>query len=229
MYSQNKKYHLPPIYTSPYPFHFLTLFTLTQTHTLKKKKNTNVVMTRTYRFLSNVVLAESPEEASIKSDFVFIVAALLCALVCVVGLIAVAHCAWLRRRAMATGHASSAAAANKGIEKKYVDTIPKFPYDSSAKKANNNNDDCVICLVEYADGDEIRVLPQCGHGFHIGCIDKWLGSHSSCPSCRQIVVIDKCKKCGGFPKITPGNILIVTEHEHSGGSGSGSGSGSVSK
>ncbi|KAJ0693779.1 putative transcription factor C2H2 family [Helianthus annuus] len=184
-------------------------------------------MTRTYRFLSNVVTAESPEEASIKSDFVFILAALLCALVCVVGLIAVAHCAWLRRRAMANrtpGHASSAA-ANKGIEKKYVDTIPKFPYDSSAKKANNN-DDCVICLVEYADGDEIRVLPQCGHGFHIGCIDKWLGSHSSCPSCRQIVVIDKCKKCGGFPKITAGNILIVTEHEHSDG---GSGSGSFSK
>jgi hypothetical protein len=48
------------------------------------------------------------------------------------------------------------------------------------------------------DEDEIRVLPQCGHAFHVCCIDTWLGSHSSCPSCRQILVVARCQKCGGF-------------------------------
>ncbi|GAB2300476.1 hypothetical protein Dimus_034519 [Dionaea muscipula] len=34
----------------------------------------------------------------------------------------------------------------------------------------------------FVAGDEIRMLPQCGRGFHVVCIDTWLVSHSSCPS-----------------------------------------------
>ncbi|KAJ8506229.1 hypothetical protein OPV22_007115 [Ensete ventricosum] len=30
---------------------------------------------------------------------------------------------------------------------------------------------------------------QCGHGFHVGCVDAWLHSHSSCPSCRRVLVV----------------------------------------
>ncbi|KAJ0086630.1 hypothetical protein Patl1_07137 [Pistacia atlantica] len=26
---------------------------------------------------------------------------------------------------------------------------------------------------EFIEGDEMRMLPQCGHGFHVVCIDKW--------------------------------------------------------
>lgn len=32
---------------------------------------------------------------------------------------------------------------------------------------------CYICLVEYDEGDFMRVLP-CHHDFHQTCIDKWL-------------------------------------------------------
>jgi len=41
----------------------------------------------------------APPEAAVavESDFVVILAALLCALICVVGLVAIARCAWLRR------------------------------------------------------------------------------------------------------------------------------------
>ncbi|KAA8532089.1 hypothetical protein F0562_006769 [Nyssa sinensis] len=144
--------------------------------------------------------AEPPEAVAVESDFVVILAALLCALICVVGLIAVARCAWLRRGAAVNGRSSVQASANKGLKKKTLQLLPKFTYDSAAK--GKFSAECAICLAEYADGEEIRVLPQCGHGFHVTCIDTWLGSRSSCPSCRQILVVTRCRKCGEFPEIT---------------------------
>ncbi|KAG1326393.1 putative RING-H2 finger protein ATL74 [Cocos nucifera] len=44
---------------------------------------------------------------------------------------------------------------------------------------------CAICLSDFADGEKIRVLPACSHRFHVGCIDAWLLSHCSCPTCRH--------------------------------------------
>ncbi|KAG1361931.1 putative RING-H2 finger protein ATL72 [Cocos nucifera] len=44
---------------------------------------------------------------------------------------------------------------------------------------------CPVCLGDYAAGEEVRVLPKCGHMFHKDCIDRWLISRSSsCPICR---------------------------------------------
>ena len=46
---------------------------------------------------------------------------------------------------------------------------------------------CPICLVEYEEGDEIRTLP-CDHYFHKDCVDSWMSSHISCPTCRDLVI-----------------------------------------
>nr|XP_043634310.1 RING-H2 finger protein ATL8-like [Erigeron canadensis] len=188
-------------------------------------------MTRPYRFLSTidkpVAIADPPSAAAVESDFVVILAALLCALICVVGLIAVARCAWLRRASVASSTATqNPQVANKGLKKKVIEVLPKFIYDSKKVNKGSNNtcekllsNDCAICLAEYIDGDEIRVLPQCGHGFHVDCIDMWLGSHSSCPSCRQILVATvRCETCGGFPTKSIAN----KDRQHSTGSSSSS-------
>ncbi|XP_022721680.1 RING-H2 finger protein ATL80-like [Durio zibethinus] len=159
-------------------------------------------MSRPFRLLAaanSPATSQPPPEqaATVDSDLVVIFAALICALICVLGLIAVARCAWLRR--LSGGSASSSRTtppANKGLKKKILKFLPKatFSDEFSAKFS-----DCAICLTEFVVGDEIRVLPQCGHGFHVPCIDTWLGSHSSCPSCRQIFVVDRCLKCGVLP------------------------------
>ncbi|TKY58389.1 RING-H2 finger protein ATL80 [Spatholobus suberectus] len=162
-------------------------------------------MTRALRLLQSAA-APPPEAAAAESDFVVILAALLCALVCVVGLIAVARCAWLRRGPVAGAGASPAtptATANKGLKKKVVDSLPKFTYidgDGSRCKWLASSE-CAICLTEFAAGDEVRVLPQCGHGFHVACVDTWLASHSSCPSCRAPFAVARCQKCGHFPAV----------------------------
>lgn len=46
--------------------------------------------------------------------------------------------------------------------------------------------ECAICLSEFVEGEGIRVLEKCKHGFHVQCIRKWLDSRSSCPTCRSI-------------------------------------------
>ncbi|WOL16838.1 hypothetical protein Cni_G25626 [Canna indica] len=142
--------------------------------------------------------AEAPQPLAVDSDVVVILAALLCALICVVGLALVARCAWLRR-----GTAGAAPAPQcKGLKKKALRALPKVSYDAStAAVADGRLAECPICLAEFVEGDEIRILPQCGHGFHVGCIDTWLGSHSSCPSCRRVLVVaaaqpSRCQRCG---------------------------------
>ncbi|GAA0161948.1 hypothetical protein LIER_39325 [Lithospermum erythrorhizon] len=43
---------------------------------------------------------------------------------------------------------------------------------------------CVICLGEYEEKEVLRIMPRCGHTFHLSCIDVWLKRQSTCPVCR---------------------------------------------
>ncbi|XVF68691.1 hypothetical protein PTKIN_Ptkin11bG0021800 [Pterospermum kingtungense] len=64
---------------------------------------------------------------------------------------------------------------------------------SQFKKGNReeppwmSNTDCAVCLAEFEEGEWLRHLPNCTHGFHISCVDTWFQSHSSCPLCRSSV------------------------------------------
>lgn len=43
----------------------------------------------------------------------------------------------------------------------------------ASKRKKEENEECTICLEDFMDKDELRVLP-CNHQFHIICIDSWL-------------------------------------------------------
>ncbi|KAJ0837459.1 putative transcription factor C2H2 family [Helianthus annuus] len=43
---------------------------------------------------------------------------------------------------------------------------------------------CVVCLGEFEENEEVRIMPECAHVFHVSCIDMWLFSHDNCPLCR---------------------------------------------
>ena len=44
--------------------------------------------------------------------------------------------------------------------------------------------ECAVCLNEFKEQDNLRLLPKCDHGFHMDCIDSWLACHETCPVCR---------------------------------------------
>lgn len=160
---------------------------LSHTHTLEMTNEPNSVAMAT----------PSPDSETVDSDFVVILATLLCALICVLGLIAVARCGWIRRLSGQLTGTSSSISANKGLKKKTLKSFPMLTFSDIDNQCNSFSD-CAICLADFLNGDELRVLPKCGHAFHLSCVDTWLGSHSTCPSCRQILVVSttgECKKC----------------------------------
>ncbi|XP_063062264.1 RING finger protein 11a [Engraulis encrasicolus] len=46
--------------------------------------------------------------------------------------------------------------------------------------------ECVICMMDFEMGDEVRYLP-CVHTYHVDCIDAWLMRSFTCPSCLEPV------------------------------------------
>ncbi|KAL7166338.1 hypothetical protein ACSBR2_037085 [Camellia fascicularis] len=68
-----------------------------------------------------------------------------------------------------------------GIDKAVIESLPFFRF--SSLKGSKQGLECVVCLSEFEDTEVLRLLPKCGHAFHVNCIDNWLESHSSCPLC----------------------------------------------
>lgn len=73
---------------------------------------------------------------------------------------------------------------------------------SSQTSSENNNDTvknvkynphpsctgCSICLEDYVEGEELRLLPKCLHLFHHECIVQWLTFQKNvCPLCSVVV------------------------------------------
>jgi E3 ubiquitin-protein ligase ATL6/9/15/31/42/55 len=76
----------------------------------------------------------------------------------------------------------------RGLDREQVEAFPTAVYgDVKAHMAPGTKPvslECAVCLAEFADADELRVLPACCHVFHPGCIDPWLAGAVTCPLCR---------------------------------------------
>lgn len=78
-------------------------------------------------------------------------------------------------------------AATKGVDEEILVKYPKFLYCETRPQKGDSilASGCSICLVDYKDDHMVRILPICGHIFHVKCIDSWLKLHPSCPICRS--------------------------------------------
>jgi len=60
--------------------------------------------------------------------------------------------------------------------------LPTSVYTDGGKA----NEECIICMEELVEGQQVRYLP-CLHSYHIDCIDDWLTRKFQCPSCMEPV------------------------------------------
>ncbi|KAK1297366.1 RING-H2 finger protein ATL5 [Acorus calamus] len=73
--------------------------------------------------------------------------------------------------------------STESLEPVVVAAFPTVKY-SSRSFGSPADAQCSICLDEYEEKELVRVLPECGHYFHLPCIDVWLQKQSTCPICR---------------------------------------------
>jgi E3 ubiquitin-protein ligase ATL10/75/76/77/78 len=133
--------------------------------------------------------------ASFDANMVMILVALFFALLFAIGLNSLARCA-LRcgGRAGDSEDDGGASSSGGGVKKRALRSIPVEVYGGGAEE---EAEVCAICLGEFADGEKVRVLPRCGHGFHVRCVDAWLLSRGSCPTCRRPVMAGAPAKATG--------------------------------
>ncbi|KAG8064754.1 hypothetical protein GUJ93_ZPchr0004g40413 [Zizania palustris] len=73
-----------------------------------------------------------------------------------------------------------------GLDEAAIDSIAVTRYQTGVGLLGAA--DCSVCLGEFQDGELMRLLPKCGHAFHVPCIDTWLRAHVNCPLCRSDVL-----------------------------------------
>ncbi|KAG9144385.1 hypothetical protein Leryth_017522 [Lithospermum erythrorhizon] len=76
----------------------------------------------------------------------------------------------------------------QGLESNVIETFPTFLYSDVKKVKRIGVLECAICLNEFKDEENLRLIPKCCHVFHPECIDTWLVSRSTCPVCRADLV-----------------------------------------
>ncbi|KAG6515420.1 E3 ubiquitin-protein ligase MPSR1-like [Zingiber officinale] len=82
-------------------------------------------------------------------------------------------------------------------------------------------EECSVCLDglwrrEAAPPVEkvVREMP-CGHRFHSGCVEKWLGMHGSCPLCRYLMPVaeEEPKKVVGDERARARELVVTIAFE----------------
>mmetsp|Transcript_1925 Transcript_1925/g.2925 ORF Transcript_1925/g.2925 Transcript_1925/m.2925 type:complete len:463 (-) Transcript_1925:490-1878(-) len=47
---------------------------------------------------------------------------------------------------------------------------------------------CSICICDFKEKEQVRMIPNCGHAFHTDCIKQWLTEQKRCcPLCQEMI------------------------------------------
>lgn len=92
-----------------------------------------------------------------------------------------------------------------------INRLPCFDYYAGGSSTGSSNGgggvECAVCLETFKVGEKCRLLPNCGHSFHVQCIDSWLLKTPVCPICRTCV--DDDASGGGKGNLVEGSSVNV--------------------
>ncbi|XVE73929.1 hypothetical protein DITRI_Ditri11bG0158100 [Diplodiscus trichospermus] len=93
----------------------------------------------------------------------------------------------------------------RGLAPVVVAAIPTLRFNLEAF-GSIEDAQCSICLGEYQEKEVLRIMPKCGHNFHLSCIDVWLRKQSTCPVCRLPL-----QDSSGAKHIIPATFRMTTQ------------------
>ncbi|KAI3501913.1 hypothetical protein L2E82_42238 [Cichorium intybus] len=62
----------------------------------------------------------------------------------------------------------------------------KVPEGIPYEQSSDNEDVCPTCLEEYTL-ENPKIVTQCSHHFHLGCIYEWMERSDTCPMCGKVM------------------------------------------
>ncbi|XP_002521533.2 E3 ubiquitin ligase BIG BROTHER-related [Ricinus communis] len=74
---------------------------------------------------------------------------------------------------------------SRGLSADTIASLPTVNYKAGSSQ-NGTNDSCVICRLDYEDGETLTLL-SCKHSYHSECINNWLKINKVCPVCSTEV------------------------------------------
>ncbi|TVU10163.1 hypothetical protein EJB05_43674, partial [Eragrostis curvula] len=74
---------------------------------------------------------------------------------------------------------------SRGLSADTLASLPSVTYKTKDVQ-DGNTEQCVICRVEFEDGESLVALP-CKHSYHPECINQWLQINKVCPMCSAEV------------------------------------------
>lgn len=74
---------------------------------------------------------------------------------------------------------------SRGLSADTIASLPSVNYKAQTA-SDGTTDSCVICRLEYEDGDQLTVL-SCKHSYHSECLNNWLQINKVCPMCSTEV------------------------------------------
>ncbi|KAK4421819.1 RING-H2 finger protein ATL16 [Sesamum alatum] len=102
----------------------------------------------------------------------------------------------------------SPAVENRGLDEAAIRSIPILEFKKTARPGKNESCECAVCLSEFQEEEKLRVIPNCGHGFHVDCVDVWLQNNANCPICR--IGVSACTRPGAISLRPVGQVLSTS-------------------
>ena len=70
---------------------------------------------------------------------------------------------------------------SKGFCVEVIDALPVRRYVSRLCGGGDGEEEekCMICIMHFEEGDDVRRVPKCGHEYHPECITTWLKANRS--------------------------------------------------